>query len=384
AEGEVRLVGASINGELNCEGGTFTNKGGLALFGDAVHVTGNALLSAGFKAEGEVRLLGATMKSLNCEGGIFTNKGGYALNLDKAKIGSVFLRNGFKAEGKVWLAAVAIDGQLDCTDGTFSAPDEIGLNMQGTAIGGSFLWQPRELVGTTGVDLTAASVSLLVDDVALWPQPGRMRLDRFAYGGFAPGSASDAATRIEWIESTGEFHSQPYEQLAAVFRSMGKTVEARDVGIAKEKARSGTLRGWRRFWHKTWGVFTAFGYRPGKALSIFAAILLFAGLFFSWAGSSGVMEPTDLAEEALATVCTEKYPCYEPFIYAADVIIPIVDLDQRDAWAPNVASGGTDVGYWPWAVGGSTVRWIAVLLVAAGWALTAALIASASQTISRG
>ena len=130
-------------------------------------------------------------------------------------------------------------------------------------------------------------------------------------------------------------------------------------------------------------MFTAYGYRPAKALWIFAAILLGAGLFFSWAGNSGVMEPTDLSKTASATMCNDKYPCYEPFIYAADVMVPIVDLGQRDAWTPDVARGGTDVTYWPWAVGGTLVRFVTVLLIAAGWALTAAFITSASRTISR-
>jgi hypothetical protein len=191
------------------------------------------------------------------------------------------------------------------------------------------------------------------------------------------------ADRIEWIQRMEGFSSQPYEQLASVYRAMGKTVEARNVGIAKEKARNKTLSGWQQGWHKVWGVFTAYGYRPAKALWIFAAILVGAGLFFSWAGSSGVMEPTDLSKEASTTMCTDKYPCYQPLIYAADVMVPIVDLGQRDHWTPDVARGGTDVKYWPWAVGGTLVRLVTVLLIAAGWALTAAFITSASRTISR-
>lgn len=97
------------------------------------------------------------------------------------------------------------------------------------------------------------------------------------------------------------------------------------------------------------------------------------------------MEPTDLNRQASATVCTDGYPCYQPFIYGADVMIPIVDLGQRDAWTPDVAVSGdpTDVKYWPWAVDGITVRWVTVLLVATGWTLSAAFIASLGRTVSR-
>ena len=95
------------------------------------------------------------------------------------------------------------------------------------------------------------------------------------------------------------------------------------------------------------------------------------------------MEPTSLDVVAVATSCSPEYPCFQPLIYAADVLVPIVDLDQRDDWTFDAALGGTDVGPWPWAVGGATVRFVTVLLIAVGWALTAAFIASAGRMISR-
>jgi hypothetical protein len=131
-------------------------------------------------------------------------------------------------------------------------------------------------------------------------------------------------------------------------------------------------------------MFTAYGYRPAQSLWIFAGILIFAAFFFLWAGNSGVMEPTDLNRDASATVCTDQYPCYQPFIYGADVMIAIVNLGQRDAWSPDVALSGdtSDVWFWQWAVDGVRVQSVTVLLVATSWALSAAFIASVCRTIS--
>ena len=57
-----------------------------------------------------------------------------------------------------------------------------------------------------------------------------------------------------------------------------------------------------------------------------------------------------------ASECTEEYPCYQPVIYAADVVFPIVNLGQRDAWTPDVARDGETVDPWLWAIGGTAVR----------------------------
>jgi hypothetical protein len=132
-----------------------------------------------------------------------------------------------------------------------------------------------------------------------------------------------------------------------------------------------------------WGWTTSFGFEPARALWIFASVLLTAALFFWWAGESGVMEPTDRSETASATECTDEYPCYRPFVYAADVMVPIVNLGQRDTWTVDSALGGSEADPLPLAVGGALVYWVTVFLIVAGWVLTAAFIAAVSRTISR-
>jgi len=59
ARGEVRLLGATIGGNLDCNRGHFINPDGRALGADGLNVDGYVFFCNGFKADGEVRLLGA-------------------------------------------------------------------------------------------------------------------------------------------------------------------------------------------------------------------------------------------------------------------------------------------------------------------------------------
>jgi len=62
--GAVRLLDASIGGELDCRGGTFTNAKGPALYADGLTTTSSVDLGGDFTGHGElgaVRLLGASI-----------------------------------------------------------------------------------------------------------------------------------------------------------------------------------------------------------------------------------------------------------------------------------------------------------------------------------
>ena len=129
AKGEVDLVGAAIGGQLNCKNGQFINPDGKALIADFLKVDGSVFLRDGFKAEGEVRLLSATIcQKLDCNNGQFINPDGTALNADALKVeGSILLRNGFKAKGGVNLRGADIEGQLSCIGGKFINPNKMAF-----------------------------------------------------------------------------------------------------------------------------------------------------------------------------------------------------------------------------------------------------------------
>ena len=187
AEGMVRLPGATIGSVLDAAGGTFKNSNGAALSADRVEVTGGVFLWNGFNAEGEVRLLGATIGGdLTARGGTFKNSIGNALSADGINVhGNVFLRDKFVAEGEVRLLGAEIKGQLEVVDAWL---DE--LNLESAEITGPFFWQdihkdphpdfPNK-EWKPSLNLTNARVGSLADQEASWPEKGGLRLDGFVY-----------------------------------------------------------------------------------------------------------------------------------------------------------------------------------------------------------
>jgi len=132
AEGEVSLVGATIGGDLDAEDATLNNSNGNALSADAIKVTGDIFLTGDFVADGEVRLFSAVIGgNLDAEGGTFRNikskknpdVTGDALSAEGIRVtGDVFLRNRFVADGEVSLLGATIGGDLDAKGGTFKNP----------------------------------------------------------------------------------------------------------------------------------------------------------------------------------------------------------------------------------------------------------------------
>ena len=111
--------------------GTYTGP----ISGDGLKADGYVCLRSGFKAEGEVRLLGATVGgNVECDSGQFINKDAYALNADGLKVeGNVFLRSRFRAQGAVSLFGASID-RCFCL-AAVDSPGEMTLDLASAKIG---------------------------------------------------------------------------------------------------------------------------------------------------------------------------------------------------------------------------------------------------------
>jgi hypothetical protein len=139
ANGEVRLAGAQIGGQLNCDGAHLINANGRALDAYQLTVDQNMQLRDGFTAEGEVHLSGAKIAgSLNCSGGHFTNPNpnGRALSAYQLTVGrDVYLRDGFAAVGEVHLGGAQIEGQLNCDGAHLVNPNGRALDAYQLTVG---------------------------------------------------------------------------------------------------------------------------------------------------------------------------------------------------------------------------------------------------------
>ncbi len=123
-----KLRGARIDGDVLARGAKFARAEDStidALNLQGAEIEGNVFLREGFEAFGSVTIYGARIKgAVDCSGGAFLNRsddaGASALIAETVRIeGDVLLRNGFKAEGEVWFMGATICGNLDLTNGSF-------------------------------------------------------------------------------------------------------------------------------------------------------------------------------------------------------------------------------------------------------------------------
>jgi len=128
ALGEVNLLGSKINGSFYCTSGEFNNPKGRALNCKKIVVerdvyfnkpqTDNDECERPFKANGEVKLCGAQIGGeLKCSGGIFNNPANnsaskFAFISKGLKVAAVFFDEGFEPIGEVNLLNIRIDGQF--------------------------------------------------------------------------------------------------------------------------------------------------------------------------------------------------------------------------------------------------------------------------------
>jgi hypothetical protein len=399
------------------------------LMAQGAQVTGNVFLNE-VTAEGEVRLSGAGIGGqLACEGTRIGNAAGKALNAQRAQVtGDVFLR-GVTAEGEVRLSEAGIGGQLACVGARFENAAGWALSAQKMEVTGGFVW--RRIAAVSGaVDLNGAKVSDLVDDAASWDLVGCLYLNGFRYDHIHGPMA--ARMRLGWVakdaEAANEFRPQPYEHPASVFRAMGHTGDARLVMLEKEirlaadwtrraleeqadlrKRRDATpmpadhhevqnrlARLWLDLrilpvWHWFLRYLVGYGHAPQRVLYWAAGTITVMGLFYLFVWNFGGMVPNSdiiltsphwaeamAANPGLPGVAWEgsevgqHYQTFAAATYAADVFIPLVDLGQEAAWTATTA---TRLGGLAWVA-----TWFLKLF---GWIVTAVGAAAITGIIRR-
>ncbi|MBL4691188.1 MAG: hypothetical protein JKY68_06975, partial [Rhodospirillales bacterium] len=344
--------------------------------------------------KGGVSLSGAEIGGqLSCTNATFENDKpeGFALDAQSLTVkGAVLLRNGFSAKGRVSLMGAKIDGQLDCDDATFVNENllEFAFVLQNARVKGIFFWRPAE--ETTGnISFQHARTGPLMDNKAGWPKYGSLLLDGFEYSAFAPGAPQTAEERLDWLgrqpKIPKEFTPQPYEHLIKVFRQMGHTRDARDVGIAKhDDFRSNrccaNLGEW--LWNGILSVTIAHGYKPWKALIWMLAIVFAGWLVFANAETRKAIHPSkervlldDRYFNSGGRWRPLDYPAFSAAWYSLDVFLPIVDLHQESYWLPGKTDGPV---LWAWRY--KIWLWVEILL---GWFLTTIAVAGLTGLVKK-
>lgn len=390
AAGTIRLAGAVITGQLSCINTKvpWRDRIGNALSADALKAGG--VLLERLSVSGAVRLHGAVIAGqLNCRDAQLNgnDNDGNALAAERMNVGSDILLDGkFAAAGTISLTSVHVGGSVTLAPTALAGEGQVALDAARSQIAGRLTWKPAAPVFGQ-VNLEGATAGELDDDWSreraerngYWPAHAQLRLDGFTYGRFGGYHEATVEQRKAWIRSqyglpavsgSAAFAAQPYEQLAAVYRKAGQDTQAREVAIARraDLRRYGELNPYRKFgnWCLDWTI--KYGYqtwRAGVGLAVVFLIFLMCSYF---AQHDHLMVPVGetagLHYLPSATKCTSSYPCFYPFGYTIDTVIPLINVHQAANWGPD---GHTPLGH----------AWVACTWAAtvAGWALATLLVA---------
>jgi hypothetical protein len=391
AAGAVRLIRAEIAGVLACDGAQLNghDESGVAMDASGIKVDGDMFLNDRFTAAGgAVWLPGADITGqLNCRGAQLTGQDGDGNGLvaDGIKVGGdVLLNEGFTAVGCVSFFSAHIGVSVSLKPTALANAGKVALAAGRMQLAGHLRWLPAQQIDGI-VDLQGATVGALDDDWSndrpngCWPVGGLLRLDGFSYGRFAGDQQATVEQRLAWIRSqyqqpatsgSAVFPTQPYEQLAAVYRQAGQDDQARKVAIARraDLRKYGGLNPYRRFgnWFLDWTI--KYGYQTWRAAVglavVFAAFLALSVIAQHQHVMVPIGEIEGLHSVPSAMRCASDYPCFYPIGYAIDTVIPIINVHQADNWGPN--------GHAPWGWFWVGVTWATT---AVGWALATLLVA---------
>jgi cytoskeletal protein CcmA (bactofilin family) len=343
-EGEVNLRDSTVGGAVVLSWARLANPTGVALRLSR-SVNGGVFLGD-VRADGEVRMHGARINhGLSVAGAALRNPGGVALDGDAMRVDGDIEADRLVADGMMRLRGAIAAGTVRLAGSVVGAGGGEGLDATGLQARELDLRFARPPGGQ--VDLAHAQVGILRDAPESWP--ARLRLGGLTYQTLLPPDG-----RLAWLaRGVDEYLPQPYEQLAKLYQGYGDDNEARAVRLAQYRRRRDTQPWPGRAWGWLQDVTVGYGYKPGRAVAWLVALLLLGTVFF------GVDHPSPVGPGTP--------PAFNPFLYALDVLLPIVDLGQQSAYAPR----------------GLGAQLVADLLIGSGWVLATTAAAAATRTLRR-
>jgi hypothetical protein len=383
--GAVHLIGARIGGDIDCEGAALRNDSGPALVADRLQVGQSMSLRGGFTATGAsdlgaVRLVGARIDGfLECDGASLRNSSGPALGADGLQVGdSLYLRGGFTATGASDLGAVRlvgarIGGDLDCTGAALHNHSGPALEAYGLQVGqGIALLQGFTATGggaEVTVDLSGARVGGTLDF-----DPARLEHEtdphgRLAVDGLTYAKVPQPVAAREWLDllrnGTPSYAAQPYQQLAAGYRALGDERQAREILMAQrddELARADP-RWTERLWGRITKITLGYGYQPWRALLFLGGVVVLSCVLAVALGAHGALTQTSKA-------AVPGQPCtvVQQVSVGLDLNLPVGTSVAR-AQCDLTTDSGSVTGVWLTAAGWvlRVLAWVFAALFIAGF-----------------
>jgi hypothetical protein len=395
------LSGLRVGGNVDLDGIEVNAPGNP----QAIHLDGSviqgALMCTDLRCRGTFHSTGVTVEQVQFHHASIDAGRGTALVLDSVTTGgSVYVR-GCTLDGGLSLSGADVGGQVSVKQSTLTGRDEEALALVAAQIRSTLLIQPEttirghrvslaqarigalcsfdgaDLEGTllcnlAGlrvegslslcfakapklIDLSDASAIAYTDLRAQWALV--YRLEGFTYQRWRSIGGETARDRLRWLERHVEdFSRQSYAACAAALDGEGRREDARLV-LMEQMRRAGRQSGRiGRAWSVALWALVGYGYRPRRAVAWFLGSLVLATVLFAVFHGDHVVQahPGD------------RVPGYSSLGYAADVLLPVIDLEQVDAWT---ATGVARDLFWTFTL------W--------GWILTTALAAAVTAVVVR-
>jgi hypothetical protein len=362
--GQLRLVNAHVHGSASLSGIELSAPGGYALLADRLRIGGELYLRR-LSCAGTVRLQNAEIgATLDCTGAQLTeprrrSDGTLRPSLDAraATIGKdLVCAAGFVATGGVRIRRADVHKAVQFTDAALGCPPEQGTAVYAlNAYGLSTSELIMRLATAPGgpVRLSRARATTFADSEVLWDARGGVEIDGFDYTALYDTRAVDVRTRLLWIRRVMPTYTPgPYDQLAAAYQRSGDEELAQQVLMERQQHRYAESRAIERLWGwlQRWTV--GFGYRPWLAVGWLVLFAMLGGAWFA----ANPPQPVD----------DGQHPVFNAWIFAADTLLPIINLGQDGFWRLEGPS-----------------QWISTALVALGWILATTAAAGAARVLKR-
>jgi len=361
AHGQVRLVGAQVHGSASLTGARLHGPGLDVLFADRLRVGGTLFLRR-VVASGSIRLHHAHIGStLDCTGAwLHTPRrrpdGSHKPSLDAraATIGKdIYCSHGFTATGGVRLSLAEVSKSVSFDGARLggAGEDVTALRVRGMTCQQLMLRFAEPPSGDVLLSrLVAGSV---LDSERLWAAEGVVDVEDFRYQSLTASPEVNVATRLRWLRRVLRgYDPDPYDQLAASYRDGGHDDRADAVLLAKQQHRHSVHGPAGRVWGRLQQWTVGYGYRPWRAAGWLAVCWVLGSLWF--------------ANHKLSRLDSGQNPSWQPVIYAADLLIPVVNLGQDGLWRTSGPSA-----------------WVAGLLTAVGWLLLTTAAAGVTRILTR-
>jgi hypothetical protein len=401
---------------------------------DNCHFEGSVYFRSGFYSSGEIALPSARISGdLQICSARISSSNGTGIFAASAKIeGSVYLGDypfdeedsELFVDGSVQFSSARIARDFYCRNsaisgdtkgiGTASFSDEskdglpTALSLNRAEIGGVLYLRNNQI--THGmVNLSGAVARRLNDEPSGETAAYRIRLDGFDYQTFSDQADTSIEARLDWLERRPDgvaFSAQPYEHLAAVLNKLGHRNDAQDVLRRKEyDLRKANIESIRESGHGVWKIpflrvssallrwLIGYGYRPTLAILWGVLLIGLLSVMAQKTWQAGDMTPNAapilISKDWISATQThpknpgefwsrpgeagQDYETFSAIAYASDLIIPIVNLGQEDAWAPSTSR----------SVWGKRMWWVRWFAKGIGWVITALGAAAVTGVIRR-